>query len=142
VSAFTQEIAGYQEHRLLIGHAVRKYVKVSHVYIETVPSTTRCSVHTSSTCARWCALVSTAVIAFSASVPGTICISHPYWFRRTYGRRLPPYLVYGSIVLAAVRSLRVIFRCENETINETWIPDRDRFSYEGVYSPDLYPISR
>jgi NADH-quinone oxidoreductase subunit G len=25
---------------------------------------------------------------------------------------------------------------ENEAINETWIADRDRFSYEGVYSPD------
>src|SRR2546422_5957549 len=31
--------------------------------------------------------------------------------------------------------MRVIPR-ENETINETWIADRDRFSYEGVYSPD------
>jgi NADH-quinone oxidoreductase subunit G len=25
---------------------------------------------------------------------------------------------------------------ENELINETWIPDRDRFSYEGIYSED------
>ena len=25
---------------------------------------------------------------------------------------------------------------ENESINETWIPDRDRFSYEGIYSGD------
>ncbi len=25
---------------------------------------------------------------------------------------------------------------ENESINETWISDRDRFSYQGVYSPD------
>jgi NADH-quinone oxidoreductase subunit G len=25
---------------------------------------------------------------------------------------------------------------ENEAINETWISDRDRFSYEGVYSPE------
>ncbi|HEY6483660.1 MAG TPA: NADH-quinone oxidoreductase subunit NuoG [Steroidobacteraceae bacterium] len=33
------------------------------------------------------------------------------------------------------RIMRVIPR-ENEAINETWIPDRDRFSYEGVYSPE------
>ncbi|NIV18961.1 MAG: NADH-quinone oxidoreductase subunit G [Woeseiaceae bacterium] len=25
---------------------------------------------------------------------------------------------------------------ENEGINETWLPDRDRFSYEAIYSPD------
>lgn len=31
--------------------------------------------------------------------------------------------------------VRVIPR-ENETINETWIADRDRFSYEGMYSDD------
>jgi NADH-quinone oxidoreductase subunit G len=31
--------------------------------------------------------------------------------------------------------MRVVPR-ENEAINETWIPDRDRFSYEGIYSPD------
>ena len=31
--------------------------------------------------------------------------------------------------------MRVVPR-ENEEINETWIPDRDRFSYEGVYSED------
>ena len=33
------------------------------------------------------------------------------------------------------RLMRVVPR-ENEAINETWIADRDRFSYEGVYSPD------
>jgi len=33
---------------------------------------------------------------------------------------------------------------ENEALNETWIPDRDRFSYQGVYSPDrlLTPMVR
>ncbi len=31
--------------------------------------------------------------------------------------------------------MRVVPRA-NEAINETWIADRDRFSYEGVYSPD------
>ncbi|MGA7539479.1 MAG: NADH-quinone oxidoreductase subunit NuoG [Steroidobacteraceae bacterium] len=33
------------------------------------------------------------------------------------------------------RLMRVVPR-ENEAINETWIADRDRFSYEGVYSDD------
>ncbi|HEY4872687.1 MAG TPA: NADH-quinone oxidoreductase subunit NuoG [Steroidobacteraceae bacterium] len=39
--------------------------------------------------------------------------------------------------------MRVVPR-ENEEINETWIPDRDRFSYEGVYSDDrlLTPMLR
>jgi NADH-quinone oxidoreductase subunit G len=33
------------------------------------------------------------------------------------------------------RLMRVVPR-ENEEINETWIADRDRFSYEGIYAPD------
>jgi NADH-quinone oxidoreductase subunit G len=33
------------------------------------------------------------------------------------------------------RLMRVVPR-PNESINETWIADRDRFSYEGIYSPD------
>src|SRR5207253_1091832 len=33
------------------------------------------------------------------------------------------------------RLMRVVPR-EYEAINETWIADRDRFSYEGIYSPD------
>jgi NADH-quinone oxidoreductase subunit G len=39
--------------------------------------------------------------------------------------------------------MRVVPR-ENEEINETWIPDRDRFSYEGIYSDDrlLTPMIR
>src|SRR2546430_182847 len=41
------------------------------------------------------------------------------------------------------RLMRVVPR-ENEAINETWIADRDRFSYEGVYSPDrlAHPLLR
>jgi NADH-quinone oxidoreductase subunit G len=33
------------------------------------------------------------------------------------------------------RLMRVVPRA-NEEINETWISDRDRFSYEGIYAPD------
>jgi len=41
------------------------------------------------------------------------------------------------------RLLRVVPR-PNESINETWIPDRDRFSYEGLYAGDRlqYPMLR
>ncbi len=28
---------------------------------------------------------------------------------------------------------------ENEAINETWIADRDRFGFEGMYSADRVP---
>ncbi len=31
--------------------------------------------------------------------------------------------------------MRVVAR-ENNAINETWISDRDRFSYTGLYHPD------
>ena len=36
---------------------------------------------------------------------------------------------------------RVVPRA-NESINETWLADRDRFSYEGIYSPDRLPAPR
>jgi NADH-quinone oxidoreductase subunit G len=41
--------------------------------------------------------------------------------------------LYGHVLRGKL--MRVVPR-ENEAINETWIADRDRFSYEGVYSPD------
>jgi NADH-quinone oxidoreductase subunit G len=41
--------------------------------------------------------------------------------------------LYGHVLRG--RLMRVVPRV-NEAINETWIPDRDRFSYEGVYAPD------
>jgi NADH-quinone oxidoreductase subunit G len=41
--------------------------------------------------------------------------------------------LYGHVLRG--RLMRVVPR-ENEAINETWIADRDRFSYEGIYSPD------
>ncbi|MCS6947552.1 MAG: NADH-quinone oxidoreductase subunit NuoG, partial [Steroidobacteraceae bacterium] len=41
------------------------------------------------------------------------------------------------------RLMRVVPRA-NESLNETWIADRDRFSYEGIYAPDrlLAPMVR
>jgi NADH-quinone oxidoreductase subunit G len=51
---------------------------------------------------------------------------------------ISPHDPVGSNLFGHVlrgRLMRVVPR-ENEAINETWIADRDRFSYEGVYSPD------
>jgi NADH-quinone oxidoreductase subunit G len=41
--------------------------------------------------------------------------------------------MYAHVLRGTVK--RVVPR-ENESINETWISDRDRFSYEGIYSTD------
>ncbi|MBC7984713.1 MAG: NADH-quinone oxidoreductase subunit NuoG, partial [Candidatus Obscuribacterales bacterium] len=49
-----------------------------------------------------------------------------------------PHDCVGSNLYAHVlrgRVMRVVPR-QNESINETWIADRDRFSYEGIYSAD------
>jgi NADH-quinone oxidoreductase subunit G len=49
--------------------------------------------------------------------------------------------LYGHV--RAGRLMRVVPR-PNESVNETWIADRDRFSYEGVYAEDrvLTPMLR
>jgi NADH-quinone oxidoreductase subunit G len=57
-----------------------------------------------------------------------------------------PHDGVGTNLYAHVRRgrlMRVVPRA-NESINETWIADRDRFSYEAVYSPDrlLKPMVR
>jgi NADH-quinone oxidoreductase subunit G len=44
--------------------------------------------------------------------------------------------IYGHVLRG--RLMRVVPR-ECEAINETWIADRDRFSYEGVYAEDRLP---
>ena len=41
----------------------------------------------------------------------------------------------SSFIPSAGKVMRVVPR-ENEQVNETWISDRDRFSYEGIYSDD------
>lgn len=49
--------------------------------------------------------------------------------------------LYGHVLRGKL--MRVVPR-ENEAINETWIADRDRFSYEGIYSADRveHPLVR
>ena len=48
--------------------------------------------------------------------------------------------VGSNIYLHTIRDrvMRVVPR-ENEAINETWISDRDRFSYQGIYAADRAP---
>jgi NADH-quinone oxidoreductase subunit G len=41
--------------------------------------------------------------------------------------------IYGHVLRG--RLMRIVPR-ENEAINETWIADRDRFGFEGIYSPE------
>lgn len=51
---------------------------------------------------------------------------------------IAPHDGVGSNLQLHVRGNRVlrVHPRENEAINETWISDRDRFSYEGLYAPD------
>ncbi len=47
--------------------------------------------------------------------------------------------MYAHVLRGTVK--RVVPR-ENESINETWLADRDRFSYEAIYSPDRLQTPR
>ncbi|MGH8285767.1 MAG: NADH-quinone oxidoreductase subunit NuoG, partial [Steroidobacteraceae bacterium] len=70
-------------------------------------------------------------------------VSKPFRFRArswemTSHPLVSPHDGAGSNLFGHVlrgQLMRVVPR-QNEAINETWISDRDRFSYEGVYSPD------
>jgi NADH-quinone oxidoreductase subunit G len=78
-------------------------------------------------------------------------VSKPYRFtarawEMTAVPLVSPHDAVGTNLFGHVlrgRLMRVVPR-ENEAINEIWIADRDRFSYEGVYSPDrlLHPLVR
>jgi len=69
--------------------------------------------------------------------------SKPYRFKArawelTQAEGLAPHDAWGSNIHLHVRRNQVmrVHPRENEGINETWISDRDRFSYEGLYSAD------
>ena len=47
--------------------------------------------------------------------------------------------LYAHVLRGTVK--RIVPR-ENEAINEAWISDRDRFSYEAIYSPDRLTVPR
>jgi len=117
---FTQEIAGFQELGM-IGRG--ENVKV-RTYIEQ-------TVHheMSGNVIDLCPVGALVSKPYRFSARAWEMISHPL---------VSPHDGVGTNLFGHVlrgRIMRVIPR-ENETINETWIPDRDRFSYEGVYSPD------
>jgi NADH-quinone oxidoreductase subunit G len=117
---FTQEIAGFQELGM-IGRGEQMKVRT---YIEQ-------TVHHE---------MSGNVIDLC---PVGALVSKPYRFSARAWEMMSHPLVsphdgvgtnlYGHVLRG--RLMRVIPR-ENESINETWIADRDRFSYEGVYSPE------
>jgi NADH-quinone oxidoreductase subunit G len=117
---FTQEIAGYQELGM-IGRGEQMKVRT---YIEQ-------TVHHE---------MSGNVIDLC---PVGALVSKPYRFSARAWEMMSHPLVsphdgvgtnlYGHVLRGKL--MRVIPR-ENEAINETWIADRDRFSYEGVYSAD------
>ncbi|MGH8137715.1 MAG: NADH-quinone oxidoreductase subunit NuoG [Steroidobacteraceae bacterium] len=117
---FTQEIAGYQELGM-IGRGEQMKVRA---YVEQ-------TVHHE---------LSGNVIDLC---PVGALVSKPYRFSaRAWEMTSHPLVsphdgvgtnLYGHVLRG--RLMRVIPR-ENEAINETWIADRDRFSYEGVYSPE------
>jgi NADH-quinone oxidoreductase subunit G len=53
-------------------------------------------------------------------------------------RSVSPHDALGSNLVVQVKQSRVmrVLPLENEAINECWLSDRDRFSYEGLNSPD------
>jgi NADH-quinone oxidoreductase subunit G len=117
---FTEEIAGFQELGM-IGRGENMKVRV--------------------------ALEQTVQHELSGNVidlcPVGALVSKPYRFsarawEMTSHPQVSPHDGIGTNLYAHVlrgKVMRVVPR-ENEEINETWIADRDRFSYEGIYSTD------
>src|SRR6202789_304053 len=63
---------------------------------------------------------------------------HARAWEMTQSALVSPHDAFGSNLYGHVlrgRLMRMVPR-ENEDINETWIPDRDRFGFEGMYSAD------
>ena len=125
---FTEEIAGFQELGM-IGRGENMKVRV--------------------------AMEQTVQHELSGNVidlcPVGALVSKPYRFsarawEMTSHPLVSPHDGVGTNLLGHVlrgRIMRVVPR-ENEAINETWIADRDRFSYEGIYSSErlLAPMVR
>jgi len=125
---FTEEIAGFQELGM-IGRGENMKVRV--------------------------AMEQTVQHELSGNVidlcPVGALVSKPYRFsarawEMTSHPLVSPHDGVGTNLFGHVlrgRIMRVVPR-ENEAINETWIADRDRFSYEGVYSSErlLAPMVR
>src|ERR1700754_4975876 len=117
---FTEEIAGFQELGM-IGRGEQMKVRV--------------------------AMEQTVQHEMSGNVidlcPVGALVSKPYRFRArawemTSHPLVSPHDGVGTNLFGHVLrgKLMRLVRRGNETTNATWIADRDRFSYEGVYSPD------
>ena len=63
---------------------------------------------------------------------------HARSWEMTQAALVSPHDAFGTNLYAHVlrgKLMRIVPR-ENESINETWIADRDRFGFEGMYSPE------
>ncbi len=63
---------------------------------------------------------------------------HARAWEMTQAALISPHDAFGTNVFAHVlrgKLMRMVPR-ENEAVNETWIADRDRFGFEGIYSPE------
>jgi NADH-quinone oxidoreductase subunit G len=117
---FTQEIAGYQELGM-VGRGEQMKVRT---YIEQTVNH-----EMSGNVIDLCPVGALVSKPYRFSARAWEMTSHPL---------VSPHDGVGTNLFGHVlrgRVMRVIPR-ENEAINETWIADRDRFSYEGVYSSD------
>ncbi len=117
---FTQEIAGYQELGM-IGRGEQMKVRA---YIEQTVNH-----EMSGNVIDLCPVGALVSKPYRFSARAWEMMSHPLVSPHDGGGSN----LYGHVLRG--RMMRVIPR-ENEAINETWISDRDRFSYEGVYSAD------
>jgi NADH-quinone oxidoreductase subunit G len=57
-------------------------------------------------------------------------------------KSISPHDALGSNLVVQVKQSRVmrVLPLDNEAINECWLSDRDRFSYDGLNSPDRVPL--
>ena len=63
---------------------------------------------------------------------------HARAWEMTQAALVSPHDAFGTNLFAHVlrgKMMRMVPR-ENEAVNDTWIADRDRFGFEGIYSPD------
>ena len=56
-------------------------------------------------------------------------------------KSISPHDSLGANLIVQVKNHRVmrVLPLENEDVNECWLSDRDRFSYEGLYAADRLP---
>ena len=118
---FTQDIQGFQE---LGTHRSRRDDRDRHVHRKAA-SITSCPRNIIDLC------------------PVGALNNKPYRYRArawemTQHALVSPHDAVGTNIYAHVlrgRVMRIVPRA-NEDVNETWIADRDRFSYQGIYSDD------